>query len=205
MKSTPRAMQKVMRVGTVKTDGGRSVSLFVEAKYEEGRLSISGVIGPRPSGNSSGSAGQIDMEFAHRDPKDDDARTTNPITPDQIAFAEDWTDEQWLDLLDIWKKWHLNDMRAGCRHQMAEGWDRRPIDPTKPTTDYGRHFLGQKYDNWNMLAWVSPDEHPDGLLTKPCQTCGHKYGTTWKRAEVPAKVIAKLKALPDADLQPAWV
>jgi len=201
----PKAIRKTMRVGTVKTYGGASVSLYVRAEYEEGRLSISGVIGPRPSGNAAGGCGQIEMEFAHRDPKDNDGRYEHPITPDQITFADGWTANLWLDLLDIWKKWHLNDMRPGCEHQMAEGWDKRPIDPTKPTSTYGKHFPGQKYDSWNMLAWVRADEHPDGLLSKPCPTCGYKYGSAWRRVEVPAEVIAKLQSYPDADRQPAWV
>ena len=25
-------------------------------------------------------------------------------------------------LVEIWQRWHLNDMRAGCAHQRAAGW-----------------------------------------------------------------------------------
>ncbi len=199
-------MRKVMRVGSVKTwKGGRWAGLFVLAEFNDGKLSITGVIGPTSGGNALGGCGQIEMGFAHRDPKDNDARTVNPTKPSDIRFAPGWTAKRWLDLLDIWKRWHLNDMKAGCEHQLSEGWDKRPIDPTKPTTAYGKFFPGQKHDSWNLLAWVSPDEHPDGLLTKPCSTCGYKYGTGWKRVEVPADVIAKIVALPSADRQPAWI
>jgi hypothetical protein len=35
--------------------------------------------------------------------------------------------------------------------------------------------------------------------------CGYRYGTEWKREEVPADVLAFLRSLPDADMTPAWV
>ncbi len=54
-------------------------------------------------------------------------------------------------------------------------------------------------------GWVSPIEHPEGLLTKACPTCGYKYGTEWKTREVPAEVLEFLKGLPDTDKTPAWV
>jgi hypothetical protein len=44
---------------------------------EDGRFSISGVIGPLPSGNALGGCGQIDMEFAHRNDNDNDKRYSN--------------------------------------------------------------------------------------------------------------------------------
>lgn len=54
-------------------------------------------------------------------------------------------------------------------------------------------------------GWLSPSEHPSGLLGKPCGVCGYKYGTAWKREDVPAAVIEFLQSLPDADVKPAWV
>lgn len=98
-------------------------------------------------------------------------------------------------LVDLWKRWHLNDMHAGCEHQRAAGWDQRPIDPAKPLDAYGKHFDGQRSASWNMLAWVRPDEHPKGLLGAPCPECGYKYGTAWKREEVPAEVLAELATI----------
>lgn len=107
---------------------------------------------------------------------------------------------QWkaLDrLLEIWERWHLNGMRAGCVHQIEEGWNKRPIDPTKPLDAYGR-FLGEgKHSTRNMLVWVRPDEHPEGLLTKACPTCGYKYGTEWLVEELPEEIIEELKNMPD--------
>lgn len=46
------------------------------------------------------------------------------------------------------------------------------------------------------LGYLKPDEHPDGLLTKPCPVCGYKYGSAWLKEEVPENVIDWLFALP---------
>lgn len=54
-------------------------------------------------------------------------------------------------------------------------------------------------------GWLKPSEHGKGLLTKPCEVCGYKYGTAWLREDVPADVLSFLQSLPDTDQQPAWV
>src|SRR5258708_40147908 len=116
-------MEKVMRVGTIQ-DG----SIFIKADYDGKRLSISGVIGPKTNGDARGGCGQIDMEFAHRNQRDNDKRYTSPIQPSEIEFAPDWNAEKWFDLLDAWKHYHLNDMKAECEHQRARGetWETHP-------------------------------------------------------------------------------
>lgn len=48
-------------------------------------------------------------------------------------------------------------------------------------------------------GWVRPEEHPRGLLCKPCGVCGYKYGSAWLYEEVPADVLQWLEALPVAD------
>jgi hypothetical protein len=50
-----------------------------------------------------------------------------------------------------------------------------------------------------------PSEHPDGVLTKPCEVCGYKYGSAWLHEDVPADVLAMLQALPETTVTPAWV
>jgi len=54
-------------------------------------------------------------------------------------------------------------------------------------------------------GWLRYTEHPDGLLSKPCDVCGYHYGSAWQREEVPADVLDFLRALPDTDMTPAWV
>ena len=55
------------------------------------------------------------------------------------------------------------------------------------------------------LGWLYPDEHPEGILTKPCPVCGYKYGSTWKTEQVPEDVLQFLYNLPDTTRLPAWV
>ena len=55
------------------------------------------------------------------------------------------------------------------------------------------------------LGWLYPDEHPDGILTKPCPVCGYKYGSAWKTEQIPEDVLQFLYNLPDTTKSPAWV
>lgn len=57
----------------------------------------------------------------------------------------------------------------------------------------------------NMLGWLTPDKHPDGILTKPCPVCGYKYGTAWLKEEVPEDIIKWLENLPKSKILPAWI
>ncbi len=173
-------MKKIMRLGT--TNSG---DVYVELKITEKEngercLSIVGVEGPMTNGDCRGSCGQITLDSF-------------------TSYAQGWSESTIGRLAELWKRWHLNDMRPGCEHQRAAGWHLRPIDPKKPLDSYGRHFAGQAQDSWNMLTWVRPDEHPDGLLAKPCEECGYRYGTQWIYEEIPQEVIDELLAFPSAD------
>jgi hypothetical protein len=97
-------------------------------------------------------------------------------------------------IVEVWRRWHLNTMKAGCEHQRAAGWDKAPIDPEKPTHTYGRHFEGQNQPSWNLLGWVREDEHPDGLMCRACWVCGYKYGTAWLTEELPAEIIEEVRS-----------
>lgn len=37
------------------------------------------------------------------------------------------------------------------------------------------------------LGWLTPDEHPNGLLERPCPVCGYKYGTVFLYRPIPLK------------------
>ena len=99
-------MKKHLLAG--KTDGGR---VFVSVEFRDGRLSISGVEGPLGNGDCRGSCGQC---------------------IDAAAVAEDCpgslTGDQRKLLVDVWRRWHLNDMRAGCEHQRRDNWGRDEIE-----------------------------------------------------------------------------
>lgn len=42
------------------------------------------------------------------------------------------------------------------------------------------------------LGWLHENEHPDGILCKPCPVCGYKYGTEWKHREIPGDVLKRI-------------
>lgn len=104
-------INKLLRIGTVETSPNKYHSMFIKITNERGYISVSGVIGPNKHGNAAGGCGQIDMEFAHRKPQDDDKRYTNPIKPEEIKFAKGWNKDLWLDLLDFWKIYHLQEVQ----------------------------------------------------------------------------------------------
>ncbi len=99
------------------------------------------------------------------------------------------TDAQ-RDLLAMWERWHLNDMKAGCVHQRAAGWEDRRIDPKElPNSTANRDARGI------VAHWVYKTEHPAGLLCEPCPECGYKYGSAWLKEELPADICDQLEAL----------
>jgi hypothetical protein len=237
-------MEKVIRAGRT-ADG----SLFAKIEFNNGKLSISGVVGPKSNGDARGSCGQVIMSF-----KEYDKRGYLSIETAFREFAPGWSLETARKFFDLWDRWHLNDMRAGCEHQ--RDWDTgKELDLIDWTWGDDYHAMWKRAQDGKMSAgefafwpfivsrveaatiksprckteteetlelerecwirrgkietkaagWVYPVEHPEGLLTKPCDVCGYKYGTAWKREEVPQEVIDWLFALPDTDVLPAWV
>ena len=114
------ATKKIMHPFDVKI-GEKYWPVFIRVEFggqshrdNAGYLSISGTEGPMVSGNARGSSLQIDMGYAHRDPKDNDKRESVYTLkhPGDLRFAKGWTADMWLDLLDIWKTWHLKDIES---------------------------------------------------------------------------------------------
>lgn len=166
------------------------------------------------------------------------------------TYTAPWTAEKVAELLEIWRAWHLNGMRAHCSHQTGPEWDTsRPLtlyhwrttrlvrdrlrdaekeatkqlragesvtlpadvlelaalpatvttsEPTPPaqhTADYepnGPQYEGDHYSRASetkTAGWVRPEEHPGGLLGKPCPTCGYAYGSAWLFEQLPADVL----------------
>ena len=124
----------------------------------------------------------------------DSARTESTGQCLDSILAEFPDDDKLRRIVAVWQRWHLNGLRAGCEHQRAEGWEKRPIDPTKPTSFYGICFEGQRSPSWNMLTWVRREEHPQGLLMEPCPVCGYRYGSAWLHEELPKDVIAEIES-----------
>lgn len=151
-------------------------------------------------------------------------------------------------LYEIWERWHLNDMRAGCEHQRAAAagaWNPSKVlgfkkyalkyEMLKKQNELKERALADaqmdrsekssfnkrerellkapysievpadyvvnttlyelKSDDTKTAGWVRPDEHPGGILAKPCDVCGYKYGTKWLFEEVPAEIIEELRSM----------
>jgi hypothetical protein len=241
-------------------DRTRFVPIFAKIELtEDGRLSISGVVGPRENGNCAGSCGQIVMSFKEYDKR-------GHMSLSELRPANGWTRPMIRKFFDVWDRWHLNDMSPMCEHQRALGWDSgkeltiyhfrlrkqvndsirsakdraeramkagEPFVPTEYETLYANlknqityheaelpetlapYYVphGPQYDkdHYNRVSevktagWVKESEHPDGLMSKPCPTCGYRYGSAWRKEDVPQDVIDFLRSLPKTDKQPAWV
>lgn len=84
--------------------------VFVKITYNNGVLSLHGVIGPYTNGNAWGGCGQI---------RDELDRITRK--------APGWTNDMIDKLHAVWKRWHLNDMRLNCEHQHGAEWEPKRI------------------------------------------------------------------------------
>lgn len=114
----------------------------------------------------------------------------------RIKFKNGWNRKKLITLLNIWDRWHLNDMHAGCEHQRAEKWNEIPIDPSYPTNKYVK-FGGNTLSSWNMAVWLP--ESQGGLLGKACSVCGYRYGTAWLFEELPQYVLDWFESLPSEE------
>ena len=89
------------------------------------------------------------------------------------------------------------------KFMVAPEWFRDRFTP--PGAD---SFLSGLYDvkkrETKRTGWVRPDEHPDGVLGKPCPACGYEYGSAWLFEDVPSDVIEWLESLPESDKTPPW-
>ncbi len=84
-------------------------------------------------------------------------------------------------LVDLWNRWHLNDLRACCPHQRALGWHIKAGEIVEYLDLYGRRKT-------SPVGFLREDVHSCGLLCKPCPVCGYEYGSAWKREELPPKI-----------------
>lgn len=217
-------MKKVIHPCNVPQWDEKLHPLFCKIEFRDGKLSISGVIGPKRNGDAVGGCGQVDMEFDHKNKEDNDSRYTNPIEANSLKFADGWNKTKWYKFLDIWKHWHLNDMNSACEHQEALGWtydthrgkyteykgrdieEKKEIIEILQTSGYGYEYQDGKYgykfkladDFKTLLYWNEYSGHS-------CPECGYEIGSAWLKREVPQDAIKFLESLPDTDVTPAWV
>lgn len=81
---------------------------------------------------------------------------------DLRELAPGWTVAKVADLHATWKRWHLNQMQAGCAHQTVLWED----------SEYGRR--------------------PSLEMTEPCPESGYRYGSAWLVDPMPGDVAGKI-------------
>lgn len=154
---------KIINPGTI-----RGKNVFCEIKFDGKNLSITGVVGPR--GYSCDSCGQIVDELV------------------EVNLAKDWDISTRDKFINVWKEWHLNDMKAGSPRQEAfiKEWAKKhPYDYTEVCK--ALEEAGLLID----MEYIYND--------KP-----YKYGTSWLRIEVPADVLKFLSELPETSIHTSW-
>ncbi len=93
-------INKVIRIG-ITAEYGMPCSVFCKIRFNDGKLSITGVEGPTNDGNARGGCGQI-RDFVIS------------------TYAEGWDKAKAEQFRTIWNQWHLNDMQAGTPAQTTE-------------------------------------------------------------------------------------
>lgn len=106
---------------------------------------------------------------------------------DKPKLKTGWTIAKYNKLIKIWEEWHLNDLQPACKHQR----ELIPAIENKKGKDF---FSANNLDNiWKVKGF------------RKCSICNYKYGSQWKRKEVPNKVLNWLNDLPNSELRPAWI
>lgn len=87
--------------------------------------------------------------------------------PESLLVDSDhgWTQHDVDTLLSLTKDWHLNDMQAGCEHQIVV-WEDSP---------YGRR--------------------PSLTETAPCPQTGYRWGSGWLVREIPQYALNEINRL----------
>lgn len=89
----------------------------------------------------------------------------NAPNPEACGQVGDYVRDVDPRLAELWARWHLNDMRAGCEHQEAR------FRAGEPRPTFKNDYAG---------------------MDVPCPDCGYKYGHAWKVEEVPEQVLSEI-------------
>lgn len=162
---------KIINPCKTQTDAYRTYDTFCKITYKDGKLSITGVEGPYKDGNCAGACGQIVMHEW-----------------EPTEYKEGWDAAKLDKFLRIWKRWYLNDMRAGSPAQERVIKGANLEDKTYAEKVIALDKLG--FD-------PAPDYRHGG---KP-----YYYGGAWLLEPIPKVVLKWLAALPETTIQPAWV
>lgn len=134
--------------------------------------------------------------------------SSNEWRPLLTHWATGWDDDRLGELLDLWDRWHLNDLRAACRHQqehpamavgaaeLPEPWLSEkqgypdligyrldtvpPCNEVEPPYHYGRSWLTEALPA-EVLAWFGEAFDLPDPLSSPIDDTYRRDGTPWSR------------------------
>lgn len=75
----------------------------------------------------------------------------------------------------------------------------------EPAPQPREHYERDKPVGGTTLGWLSPEQHPEGLLGRRLRSDGPAFGSAWFHHPLPDSVVAFLAALPLTDRTAAWV
>ena len=122
-------------IGYLDGEPNRRVYVRIELTHRNGPLELA------ISGEArDGSCGQINMH----------------IHPDNITPAKGRTVAEIWRLWAIWKRWHLNTMRAGCEHQTANPYLMWRIGEPCPVCEYryGHEWIAEPLPD-DVVEWLT--------------------------------------------------
>lgn len=71
--------------------------------------------------------------------------------------------------------------------------------PAERVPDYPLYEVESR--ETKTAGWVRPEEHPEGVLGKPCPVCSYAYGTAWVYEPIPAEDLREILQLLEVDYQ----
>lgn len=160
-------MQRTFLLGTTKRGG----NVELEVELNGGKLSICASVW-RPDHADIESGGQ------HRE-----------VLNDVHAWAGEWIKATAPRMVEVWERYHLNDMKAGTAEQ--EAYLRAyPVTAVYPVSYYDAACEALKAAN----LYEVPDPRD------PSQS--YRYGTAWLTEAIPAEVLAEIQGWLDAPIPP---
>ena len=147
-------MKKTIALGKIDYNGSgrKNCAVDIEVTLEDGRLSICGNIW-NPRRTDCYSCGQNLHTIAEYFPHDSKVKR----------------------IIEVWQRWHLNDMKAGTPNQEAWLKDHKAESDAHRLDHYG----------WACDALAAAGLNPDG---------DYAYGSAWLKEELPAEVIAEVES-----------
>jgi hypothetical protein len=135
----------------------------------------------------------------------------NGLNPDCTHQRKNWNNAKEIVLTQYQPKWEIYFGYKGYQSlhpQHSELTRIKKLGFEKDDTFQWKTVLDERTEELNKLVdegkflrreerkksgWVYPSEHPDGLLTKPCEVCGYKYGSAWVYEPLPQEIINEVK------------